>query len=698
MALLPQITPQPWQYGQADPVLTQSQILQLGLGPPVRTAVGDVNYPIATTDRYVALNAITAARTWTLPPAATYPVGTGLVIDDLSGKVSPFLTLTIVPNGVETINGGANIQLAQGNARAILYTDGVNKWTAVQDSQYPNVSSQLIWAHFVRNPSFVDLLNLYISTSVDGITWTTINNGSPVWTPDATDVQGMRDPSIALINGVYYCVFTRNAGTSASSFGLLRSTDLIHWTNMGPVSPTGIGALTFLYAPEFFVDTDGSIHVIFAGSTTNNTTGFSIYRITASNVNLSAWGAASAMTGITTGVGYIDPCVFKNAAGTYYVFVDKNSAGYDIWSSSSIGSGYTQLTSYLTPGQFLPVEGATLLPLPNGAVRLYCCTGNSYVYNESFDGTLLKWTNALAGSNYGYPLNLDSFYQHGSIIRVPLIGLPNPTAVAPQTLAGISLGKIDVGNTGIPPNTPLCSIYEPLTVAGNVTSVLGSVACGIDANLVASIGSRNNSSMNSFQNANASGDIYTLFGESWSGAIGSSNAGRAYVNIGNPTGNQGVTFGAFFSGGTGPFTTTITSNSGAIDFRPQSGGAVLSLIFNFATFSVPVVPNASGSLALGASNAQWKQIFMDNTVTAAGSTGAKTINKEAGTIRIAAAGTTVVLTNSLIVATSKVQATLCTVDGTAKTAVAVCAAGSCTFTLNAAATGEVEILWRIVIY
>jgi len=90
------------------------------------------------------------------------------------------------------------------------------------------------------------------------------------------------------------------------------------------------------------------------------------------------------------------------------------------------------------------------------------------------------------------------------------------------------------------------------------------------------------------------------------------------------------------------------------------------------------------------------QVSLDKTLTTAGTTGAQTLNVSIGTIRIAAAGTSVVLTNSLISATSVVMCCLGTVDATAKSAAVVTAAGSCTFTLNAAATAEVAIFFWVM--
>lgn len=91
------------------------------------------------------------------------------------------------------------------------------------------------------------------------------------------------------------------------------------------------------------------------------------------------------------------------------------------------------------------------------------------------------------------------------------------------------------------------------------------------------------------------------------------------------------------------------------------------------------------------------QIVLLNTVTTGGTTGNQTINKPSGTVNIAAAGTTVTVTNSLCATTSIIQAVLRTADTTATGIKCVVpSSGSFAITLNAGATAEVSIGWQII--
>ena len=83
--------------------------------------------------------------------------------------------------------------------------------------------------------------------------------------------------------------------------------------------------------------------------------------------------------------------------------------------------------------------------------------------------------------------------------------------------------------------------------------------------------------------------------------------------------------------------------------------------------------------------------ILDRTITPALTTGDQTINKVAGTVNIAALGTTVTVTNSLVTATSIVLCTLRTADATAWIKNVVPGAGSFIINLGAGATAEVSI-------
>jgi len=86
---------------------------------------------------------------------------------------------------------------------------------------------------------------------------------------------------------------------------------------------------------------------------------------------------------------------------------------------------------------------------------------------------------------------------------------------------------------------------------------------------------------------------------------------------------------------------------------------------------------------------------LTKTVTAAGTTGTQTINKTTGSVNFAASATSLVVTNSLVAATSIIQCTVGTNDVTMKSVQCVPGSGSFTIFANAAATAETRVNFTV---
>lgn len=91
-----------------------------------------------------------------------------------------------------------------------------------------------------------------------------------------------------------------------------------------------------------------------------------------------------------------------------------------------------------------------------------------------------------------------------------------------------------------------------------------------------------------------------------------------------------------------------------------------------------------------------RQYYCDQTVTAGGTTGDRTINKGAGTVNFAAAAASLTVTNSLVTSNSEIYAVVRTNDTTAIIKNVVPTAGSFTITLNAAATAETSVGFIVI--
>ncbi len=165
------------------------------------------------------------------------------------------------------------------------------------------------------------------------------------------------------------------------------------------------------------------------------------------------------------------------------------------------------------------------------------------------------------------------------------------------------------------------------------------------------------------------------------------------VNIGNLT--------APISALTIPVAPTATANYATVSLGDQgfAGGgsnftghasgtylganAVTGYAGNFLDFQKIGVSSFAVS-ALG-------KISLLNTITAGGTTGNQTIDKPSGTVNIAAAGTTVTVTNSTCTTSSIVHAVIRTNDATAYIKNVVPGSGSFVINLGAAATAEISV-------
>jgi hypothetical protein len=161
---------------------------------------------------------------------------------------------------------------------------------------------------------------LYMLMSSDGLQWA---RTAAVYTRPSGGI--LRDPSITRVAGVYYLAYT-----AYSSMGVVQpweiasSPNMYDWSLLTAV-PNSLGG-TNNWAPEFFIDTDGSVHVFFA----NDSSGaFHIYETHPTDGTLLYWSAPVAV--LAAGGGqWIDPYVVK-VSGTYHLW---GSAGGYIYHAS----------------------------------------------------------------------------------------------------------------------------------------------------------------------------------------------------------------------------------------------------------------------------------------------------------------------------------------------------------------------------
>lgn len=177
----------------------------------------------------------------------------------------------------------------------------------------------------------------------------------------------IRDPSVIRhTDGYYYVVYTTN--WTGNTIGFARSADYVNWTFLRTVTVGLNGSTGSTWAPEWFRDSDGSVHVIFSASTAGTGGPFRPYRITATNADLSAW-TSPVLLGIPT--NYIDSFVVK-VGSTYHNFLKNETTKYiEHATASSLTGPWTFVGTGNWAGWGSGLEGPALVQLPNGTWRIY---------------------------------------------------------------------------------------------------------------------------------------------------------------------------------------------------------------------------------------------------------------------------------------------------------------------------------------
>ncbi|MFF4568330.1 glycoside hydrolase family 43 protein [Streptomyces sp. NPDC001410] len=209
------------------------------------------------------------------------------------------------------------------------------------------------------------------------------------YTPPANRI---RDASVFKhTDGSYYLSYTTHTWQDVSTtIGFARSADRVNWTFLYDYT-VPIPNLSRAWAPEWFVDADGSVHLIVSCSTTDNEWIFTPYLLTATNSALTAWSSPIALSGI--GPNHIDTFIVR-IGSTYHAFTKNETTKYiEYGTASSLTGPYTITRTGDWAGWGSYREGPALVQLDNGGRRIFFdgYGDGSYYYSDSYD-TFTTWT------------------------------------------------------------------------------------------------------------------------------------------------------------------------------------------------------------------------------------------------------------------------------------------------------------------
>lgn len=262
-------------------------------------------------------------------------------------------------------------------------------------------------------------MRLKIAGSADGKTWKWLVN--PAYDPAADE---LRDPSIVFAAGKWWVAHTNpptgNVYAGAvTHLSIASSTDLVNWEHVADVEMSSdISGVAYVWAPEWFVDDDASVHLFFCATTnSDHVSDFKFYEMTPDDDTFTTWSTPTLVTGTSIPSSILDPCMIKIGA-TYYLWFKNNATerlGY--MTSSALTSGYTVVQSGTTDwsGFGSPIEGATLVETIPGTWRIYFdkYTDQGMYFSESTD-TFVTWSTPelITSPTGGTVLN------HGTVLAV----------------------------------------------------------------------------------------------------------------------------------------------------------------------------------------------------------------------------------------------------------------------------------------
>lgn len=222
---------------------------------------------------------------------------------------------------------------------------------------------------------------MYVYDSPDATTFTSLKG--PAYSPPTGLI---RDPSVFKhTDGFYYLVYT--TGWDGNTIGFARSPNRVDWTFLYDYT-IPLDKIQHTWAPEWFVDSDGTVDVIVSLSTGGD---FTPHLLTPIDSTLTTWRPPVALSGL--GPNYIDTFLVQ-IGSEYHAFTKNEKTKFVEHAVASSPAGpYELIATGDWAGWGTLREGESLVQLDDGSWRIFldAYSDNKYLYSDSRDG-FRTWT------------------------------------------------------------------------------------------------------------------------------------------------------------------------------------------------------------------------------------------------------------------------------------------------------------------
>jgi|LakMenEpi03Aug12_release.lakeMendotaPanAssembly.Ray.scaffolds.fasta_scaffold11865_7 hypothetical protein len=419
-------------------------------------------------------------------------------------------------------------------------------------------------------------------SSTDAATWKR-THATPIVTTEGT----IRDPALHYVaaTGTFYVAYTRNAFTGGNSWGLGSSTDGRTWTwSTISTGSLATGTPAHVWIGDWFTDSDGTDHVLFAANTTASQAAGGLYLYETHPTtpgDYSAWSTPVQITGsaITNNLGN-SPAVVK-VGSTYHLFYDLPSAGgIRHVTSTSLTSGFNTAGTY--PSFPSATEGPAMFALANGTYRLYAeqnyqQSTAGLKYSDSTD--LVTWGSVQSAVTQGY-----MGHPHG--IQVTSQELLNKVSMLEQGQKNPVWSSLYDGKTAVAIGYPDINTESAFGPYGEGLTIFG----GASGGSFLYVSTRNQNGAAIFTDPNASSPAGNNF-------YIARRSGLNYMRFDGGTNNVSFYGTATFLGSTSGSATISVSATGGLLALP-SGTTATNMALTTPDLGTPsaiVLTNATGS-------------------------------------------------------------------------------------------------------